>query len=80
MNNEDREKLGKRAATYRTTIDFDNDFDDEDYSSEEMEQEEENVADQATAARTIKELEAEIHTLKHLENLAGEVRSSGEDR
>ena len=74
------EKLGKRAATYRSSISFGSDYDDDDYSSEEMEQEEENVADQATAARTIKELEAEIFTLKHLENIANEVRASGEDR
>ena len=74
------EKLGKRAAAYRSTISFGSDYDDDDYSSEEMEQEEENVADQATAARTIKELEAEIFTLKHLETIANEVRASGEDR
>ena len=45
-----------------------------------MEQEEENVADQASASRTIKELEAEIKTLKFLEALANDVRVSGEDR
>jgi hypothetical protein len=46
----------------------------------EIEQEEENVADQASAARTIKELEVEIATLKDLECMANEVRLSGEER
>ena len=80
QNRLNEEKLGKRAAEYRSAIHFDTDYDDEDYSSAEMEQEEENVADQASAARTIKELEAEISTLIRLENLANEVRLSGEDR
>ena len=46
----------------------------------EVEEIEEQVLDQATAARTIDELEAEIKTLKRLENLALTVRRSGEDR
>jgi molybdopterin converting factor small subunit len=41
---------------------------------------EEEVLDQATAARTIQELRAEIATLKRLEALALRVRQSGEDR
>ncbi len=41
---------------------------------------EEQVLDQATAARTIEELKAEIATLQHLESLALSVRRSGEDR
>ncbi len=79
-NRLNEEKLGKRADEYRSTIHFDMDYDDDDYSSAELEQEEENVADQASAARTIKELEAEIAILKKLEKLANEVRMSGEDR
>lgn len=46
----------------------------------ELEELEQEVFDQATAARTIGELEAEIETLKRLENLALQVRSTGEDR
>ncbi len=80
QNRLNEEKLGKRAAEYRSSIRLDTDYDDEDYSSAEMEQEEENVADQASAARTIKELQAEINTLTRLEALANEVRLSGEDR
>lgn len=79
-NRLNEEKLGKRAAEYHSAIHFDEDFDDDDIPSEELEQEEENVADQASAARTIKELEAEIATLRELERLANEVRLSGEDR
>ena len=79
-NRLNEERLGKRAEEYRSAIHFDVDYDDDDYSSEELEREEENIADQASAARTIKELEAEINTLKDLERLANEVRLSGEDR
>lgn len=79
-NRLNEEKLGKKAEDYQSNIHFDADYDDDDYSSEELEREEENVADQASAARTIKELEAEINTLKKLEQLANEVRLSGEDR
>jgi len=46
----------------------------------EREAAEEEVLDQATAARTIEELRAEIATLRRLERLALEVRSRGEDR
>ncbi len=74
------EKIGKKAAEYNSSIHFGIDYDDDDYSAAEIEQEEENVADQASAARTIKELEAEIRTLKELEHMAHEVRISGEDR
>lgn len=74
------ERLGKRAEDFYSTIHIDADYDEEDYPSDEMEQEEENIADQASAARTIKELEAEINTLQCLEKLANEVRLSGEDR
>src|ERR1700726_3399442 len=41
---------------------------------------EEQILDQATAARTITELKAEIDTLKQLEGLALAVRRSGTDR
>ena len=58
--------------------DWDDDF--EDSSSEEREAREEEVVDQATAARTITELQAEIHQLGELENLALRVRRSGKDR
>lgn len=56
----------------------------EDFDSEvpgiDVEEAEEFIVDQATAARTIEELEAEIETLSRLENLALQVRRSGTDR
>ena len=74
------EQLGRRVEDLRSFLHLDSDYDDDDYSSAEREQEEENVADQASAARTIKELQAEIATLRKLEQLANDVRRSGEDR
>ena len=52
----------------------------EDAPAEEVEAAEEELVDQASAARTITELEAEIATLKGLETLAQRVRRSGTDR
>ncbi len=46
----------------------------------EVEAAEEEILDQATAARSIVELKAEIDTLKRLESLALAVRRSGEDK
>ena len=71
------ERLGKRAAEY--SIDFD-EMDDDDLSAEETEKIEETVVDHASAAATIAELEAEIRTLKRLEQMANRVRVSGVDR
>ena len=48
--------------------------------AEEVEATEEKLVDRASAARTIAELEAEIHTLQRLEGLAQEVHRSGTDR
>ena len=72
------ERLGKRAADY-TVAGYD-DYDDDDMPSAELEDTEEKVVDQASAAQTIAELEAEIATLKRLERMANDVRQSGEDR
>ena len=76
----EEEKMGKRAEDYRSAFQFDMDLDDDDFSAAEFEAEEEKVADQASAAQTIKELQAEIQTLQGLERLANDVRQSGEDR
>lgn len=51
-----------------------------DVTGEETEAVEEEILDQATAARTITELKAEIESLKHLELLSLAVRRGGEDR
>lgn len=73
------ERLGKRDVG---TIGFRyEDYEDEDdMPAVEIEDTEELVVDQASAAQTIAEMEGEIETLKKLEFMANEVRISGEDR
>lgn len=57
------------------------DVDDlDDAPDSEIEATEEQVLDQATAARSIEELRIEIETLKRLEALALSIRRSGEDK
>jgi superfamily II DNA or RNA helicase len=58
--------------------DWDDDF--EEMAGAEREATEEEVVDQATAARTIAELQAEIKKLSELEQLALQVRRSGKDK
>src|SRR3989440_1080822 len=59
----------------------DDDLDDlDDAPGAELEEAEERVVDQASAARTIAELEVEIEILTRLEALALQVRRSGTDR
>ena len=59
----------------------DEDLEDLDEAPEsEVERIEEEIADKATASRTITELRAEIDSLERLENLAVRVRQSGTDR
>jgi SNF2 family DNA or RNA helicase len=72
------ERLGKRAEDI--IFDIDDEYDDDDLPQDELENAEEQVIDQATAASTIKELEAEIAILRRLEQQANQVRTSGEDR
>lgn len=76
------EKLGRRAADVESVesdyVESEDDFDD--LPSEELENAEEKIVDQASAAQTIAEMEAEINTLKRLEHMANEVRISGKDR
>ena len=54
--------------------------DDDDLNAEEQETMEETLVDQATAAQTIAELEAEVLLLKNLEQQAKELVASGQDR
>ncbi|PYO45142.1 MAG: RNA helicase [Gemmatimonadetes bacterium] len=60
-------------------LDEDDVEDLEEAPDNEIEAAEEEILDQATAARTIAELKAEIETLKRLEGLALKVRRSGTD-
>jgi len=62
------------------TLDAEDVEDLEEAPENEVEVAEEEILDQATAARTIAEFKAEIATLKHLESLALGVRRSGEDK
>ena len=62
------------------TLNADDIDDIEDAPDIELEETEERVLDQATAARTITELRAEIELLRDLEKLALRVRQSGTDR
>lgn len=52
----------------------------DDLTGDEAENLEEEIVDQASAAQTIQELEAEIFTLQHLEELARELVHSEQDR
>ena len=76
------EKMGRRGEEYskKFALPTDDDFDEDDYTAAELEDAEENVTDRASAANTISEMEAEICTLKRLEQMANAVRASGEDR
>ena len=69
-----------RAVPF-TVPEFDADDLDEldDAPEQEVEEAEARILDQATAARSIAELKAEIETLKRLEALALEVRRAGRD-
>lgn len=60
--------------------DIDEDFDIDDLPESELEELEEELVDEASAARTIAELETEIASLAVLEELARQVRTSGVDR
>lgn len=76
------EKLLRRGARVQAaqTLSLDDIEDLEDAPGAELEETEETVVDQATAARTIAELEAEIATLRRLERQAYQLRTSGTDR
>lgn len=55
-------------------------LDTDDLDAGELEEIEERLVDQASAAATMAELEAEVATLARLEQLANQVRESGMDR
>ena len=67
-------------ASSNLTLDPDDVEDLEDAPDNEVATVEEEILDQATAARTIEELKTEIATLARLESLALAVRRNGEDR
>jgi len=75
-----RAVLARDAEIDRLVAALESDDDSyEDYEAEEIEEMEEEIVDDATAARTIAELEAEVATLSRLEDLAAAVRKTGTD-
>ncbi len=81
----EEEKLRQRGQSIAETLNMNGVPEDiwesaESLDSETYENFEEAVVDQATAAQTIQELEAEIFSLEHLEEQAREVVHSGQDR
>lgn len=73
-------QVGHAMATGIPVLDKEDVEDMEDSPDAEIEAIEEQVLDQATAARSIEELRLEIDTLKRLESLALSIRRSGEDK
>jgi superfamily II DNA or RNA helicase len=72
-------RLAPTIAPAEPDLDAEDVEDLEDAPENEIEAAEAEILDQATAARTIAELKAEIDTLKRLESLAAAVRRSGLD-
>ncbi len=77
----EEEKLQQRGGmVLAETLSWTPPEDEDDLNAEEQEGLEEELVDQATAAQTIQELEAEILILQALEEQAKEVVHSGQDR
>lgn len=74
------EKLGIRGRKALAETLADVPDDDDDLNAEEQENLEETLVDDATAAKTVQELESEIVILKGLEEQAKQVVASGQDR
>jgi len=74
------EKLGVRGRHALAETLEDVPEDDDDLNAEEQEKLEETLVDEATAAASISELEAEIHILEDLEKQAKKLVASGQDR
>jgi superfamily II DNA or RNA helicase len=74
------EKLGERGRKVLAETLFELPADDDELNAGEQETMEEELVDQATAARTVEELEKEIAELEILEGQAKAVVQSGQDR
>ena len=73
-------QVGSMIASHVPVLDEEDVEDLEDAPDREMEEAEEQILDEATAARTIAELRIEIETLKGLEGHALTIRRGGEDK
>jgi superfamily II DNA/RNA helicase len=69
----------QRQEQLPSLFDDDEDRDLDEAGGAELEEVEEEIADRATAAQTIPELEAELAVLRDLEKLADRLRKSGQD-
>jgi superfamily II DNA or RNA helicase len=65
---------------HATDVIGDDEFDDDEFSAEELENIEDELVDAATAARTVEELDAELLELRDLVKAAARVRASDTDR
>lgn len=74
------ERMGARGQSLLSQNLPDVPFDDDDLNAEEQENLEETLVDQATASRSLAELEAEIIILQSLEQQARTLVASGKDR
>ena len=72
-------KAATRPALVRVDLDADDLDDLEDLPADEQEERSAEILDQATAARSVAELKAEITTLRHVEEIARSVRRGGRD-
>ena len=72
-------KAPSRNALARVELDADELEDLEDLPADEQEETADEILDQATAARSVVELKAEISILRHMEGVALAVRRSGKE-
>ena len=69
----------QKHEKFPSLFDDDEDRDLDEAGGAELEEAEQQIADRATAAQTIPELEAELPILRDLERLADQLRKSGQD-
>ncbi|MGJ4924378.1 helicase-related protein [Bradyrhizobium oligotrophicum] len=69
----------QKQEQFPSVLDDDEDQDLDEAGGAELEDAEQQIADRATAAQTIPELEAELVVLRELERLADQLRKSGQD-
>jgi hypothetical protein len=69
----------QKVEEFSSVLDDDEDRDLDEVGGAELEEAEQEIADRATAAQTIPELEAELVVLRELEKLADRLRKSGQD-
>ena len=82
LEEERHDRPNRSSAALRSSAVSDLLFDEHDFeeaTGEEVEEQEDRLVDQATAAQTIAELEAEMDELRRLEHMANALRRSGED-